>query len=118
MRFDKKTKIVATIGPASDTYEKLLQLVEAGMNVMRVNFSHGDYTSHAHKIALARRLEKEKGIFIPVMLDSRGPEIRVGLFDGDSAFIVQDAIVRVYNENTVLAKKQTGVSFTLAETLS
>jgi len=111
MRFDKKTKIVATIGPASDTYEKLLQLVEAGMNVMRVNFSHGDYTSHAHKIALARRLEKEKGIYIPVMLDSRGPEIRVGLFDGDSALIIQDSIVRVAMTNIIGTKDKFSVSY-------
>ena len=62
--YDKKTKIVATIGPASETYEKLQELVDAGMNVMRVNFSHGDYPTHLKKIELARRLEKEKGIFI------------------------------------------------------
>jgi pyruvate kinase len=93
--YDKKTKIVATIGPASDTYEKLQELVDAGMNVMRVNFSHGDYPTHLKKIELARRLEKEKGIFIPVMLDSRGPEIRVGMFLGDAALIKQDSMIRV-----------------------
>ncbi|MEY3692410.1 MAG: Pyruvate kinase, partial [Bacillota bacterium] len=94
-RFDKKTKIVATIGPASETYEKLLEMVDAGMNVMRVNFSHGDYPTHLKKFEMAKRLEKEKGIFIPIMLDSRGPEIRVGMFENDSALIKQDSVVRV-----------------------
>jgi pyruvate kinase len=94
-RYDKKTKIVATIGPASETYEKLVELVDAGMNVMRVNFSHGDHPTHLKKIELARRLEKEKGIFIPVMLDSRGPEIRVGMFKDDLALVKQDSMIRV-----------------------
>lgn len=96
--YEKKTKIVATIGPASDTYEKIEELVDAGMNVMRVNFSHGDYPTHLKKIELARRLEKEKGIFIPVILDSRGPEIRLGMFVGDAALIKQDSVVRVSME--------------------
>ena len=63
-RFDKKTKIVATIGPASETYEKLLEMVDAGMNVMRVNFSHGDYPTHLKKIEMARRLEKKESLFL------------------------------------------------------
>lgn len=96
--YEKKTKIVATIGPASDTYEKIEELVDAGMNVMRINFSHGDYPTHLKKIELARRLDKEKGIFIPVILDSRGPEIRVGMFVGDAALIIQDSVVRVSME--------------------
>lgn len=94
-RIDKKTKIVATIGPASHDYSTFLKLIEAGMNVMRVNFSHGDYASHLEKINLARRVEQEHGIHIPVILDSRGPEIRVGQFEEGAAFIEQDALVRV-----------------------
>ena len=110
-RFDKQTKIVATIGPASDQYETLVQLVNAGMNVMRVNFSHGDYPTHLHKINLARRLEKEKGIYIPVMLDSRGPEIRVGMFENDSALITQDQLVRVAMQPLLGTKDKFSVSY-------
>jgi pyruvate kinase len=80
----KKTKIVCTIGPASDTYETLLELVKAGMNVMRINFSHGDYEGHQKKIELARRLADETGIYIPVILDTRGPEIRLGMLENDA----------------------------------
>jgi len=91
----KKTKIVCTIGPASDNYDMLKALVAAGMNVMRVNFSHGDYDGHAKKIALARRLEREEGIHIPVMLDTRGPEIRVGMLENDAFDIPKDHVMRV-----------------------
>lgn len=110
-RYDKKTKIVATIGPASETYEKLVELVDAGINVMRVNFSHGDYPTHLRKIELARRLEREKGIFIPVMLDSRGPEIRVGMFKDNAALIVQDSIVRVGMEPILGDHQRFSVSY-------
>lgn len=91
----KKTKIVATIGPASDNFETLSKLADAGMNVIRVNFSHGDYAAHKIKIDLARRLEKEKGIPIPVMLDTKGPEIRLGQIANDPVAIPQDKIVRI-----------------------
>ena len=73
----KKTKIVCTIGPASQTREMILKLYEAGMNVMRVNFSHGDHQEQLGKILIARDLEKE-GIYLPVCLDTKGPEIRTG----------------------------------------
>jgi pyruvate kinase len=95
LRIDKKTKIVATIGPASDTFEKVLALIQAGMNVMRINFSHGSYQTHLHKIQLARRFENELGIYIPVMLDTRGPEIRLGTLEDDQAFVPQDSVVRI-----------------------
>ena len=91
----KKTKIVCTIGPATNTYEKIKQLVGAGMNVMRINFSHGNYEAHKNVIDLARRLEKEERIYIPIMLDTKGPEIRCHYFLNGSAEIVKDSIVRV-----------------------
>jgi pyruvate kinase len=110
-RLDKKTKIVATIGPASDTYDKFLALVDAGMNVMRINFSHGDYPTHLKKIELARRLEKEKGIYVPIMLDSRGPEIRVGMFQDDAALIEQDHMMRVSMTPTLGTADKFSVSY-------
>lgn len=78
LNISKKTKIVATIGPASDTPEMVLALYKAGMNVMRINFSHGDYPEQLKKIQIARDFEKQ-GIYIPVALDTKGPEIRCGL---------------------------------------
>lgn len=95
LNISKKTKIVCTLGPASDTYERFSQLVDAGMNVMRLNFAHGDYPTHAAKIALSRRYEKEHGVFIPVMTDMKGPEIRTGNFVNDGVIIERGSLVHV-----------------------
>ncbi len=95
MNISKKTKIVCTIGPASDTYEKCKELYDAGMTVMRINFSHGNYEDHLKKIEIAKQLEEKEGILIPIMLDTKGPEIRTHLFEGGSASIKTDQIVRI-----------------------
>lgn len=78
----KKTKIVCTIGPASDSEEMLKKLIKAGMNVMRCNFSHGDYEEHAAKMEKLRKVNKELGTHVSIMLDTKGPEIRTGDFEG------------------------------------
>ncbi len=91
----KKTKVVCTIGPATNTYEKVKQLVGAGMNIMRINFSHGSFEAHKRVIDLARRLEEEEKIYIPILLDTKGPEIRCHFFVDGSVEIIKDSIVRV-----------------------
>ena len=78
----KKTKIVCTIGPASQDKEMLKKLIKAGMNVMRCNFSHGDYEEHAGKMDTLREVNKELGTDVAIMLDTKGPEIRTGAFEG------------------------------------
>ncbi|MBQ4255599.1 MAG: pyruvate kinase, partial [Bacilli bacterium] len=65
LNISKKTKIIATIGPSSDNLEMVEKLYDAGMNVMRINFSHGKHEEHIPKINIARELEK-KGIYVPV----------------------------------------------------
>ncbi len=79
----KKTKIVCTIGPASETSEVLEQLIKAGMNVMRLNFSHGDHEEHLAKVNTLRALNKKLGTNVGFMLDTKGPEIRTGSFGED-----------------------------------
>lgn len=111
INISKKTKIVCTIGPASDTYETLVDLVRAGMNVMRLNFSHGDYPGHAAKIELARRVERELGIFIPVMLDTRGPEIRVGMLENDAFDVQRDQILKITMEPILGTPQRFSVSY-------
>lgn len=81
-KIEKKTKIFATIGPSSDNPDMMKRLFEAGMNVIRMNFSHGDHDEQRAKIILARELEKEEGQLIGVCLDTKGPEIRTGRFVG------------------------------------
>ena len=77
----RKTKIICTIGPTSEKPEVLSQIIEAGMNVSRHNFSHGDHAEHAERINLVKELAKKHNKEIAVMLDTKGPEIRTGKFD-------------------------------------
>ena len=74
----RKTKIIATLGPSTDTYEAITDLIEAGMDVARLNFSHGDYESHAQLIGLIRQICQEKGARIGLLQDLCGPKIRLG----------------------------------------
>lgn len=72
----KKTKIVCTIGPASESVETLVELIKAGMNVARLNFSHGDHDEHLQRIKNIREASKITGTTVALMLDTKGPEIR------------------------------------------
>lgn len=72
----KKTKIVCTIGPASESVEMLVNLINAGMNVCRLNFSHGDYEEHGARIKNIREAVKITGKRVAILLDTKGPEIR------------------------------------------
>ena len=73
-----KTKIVATVGPACDTYEKLLELVKAGVNVFRLNFSHGTHENKAEIIEHIRKINKTEPYNIAILGDLQGPKLRVG----------------------------------------
>lgn len=83
----RKTKIVCTIGPASESIDTLIQLIESGMNVARLNFSHGDYEEHGNRIDNIRKAAKETGKSIAILLDTKGPEIRTGKFKEGQAHI-------------------------------
>lgn len=72
----RKTKIVCTIGPASESVEKLTQLINSGMNVARLNFSHGDFEEHGQRIVNIREAAKQTGKTVAILLDTKGPEIR------------------------------------------
>lgn len=79
----KKTKVVCTIGPASEDLPTLKSLIESGMNVMRMNFSHGDHAEQGARIEAVRKLNKENGWNVGIMLDTKGPEIRTGYLKND-----------------------------------
>ena len=76
----KKTKIICTLGPATDDEKILSKLVDAGMNVARLNFSHGTHEEHAKKIAMVKKVREEKKVPLPIMLDTKGPEFRIKTF--------------------------------------
>lgn len=80
----KKTKIVCTIGPASESLETLVQLLQNGMNVARLNFSHGTHEEHGRRIDTIRKASQLTGIPVAIMLDTKGPEIRTGNLEGGS----------------------------------
>ena len=76
----RKTKIVCTIGPATDTEEIMIGLCKAGMNVARLNFSHGTYEDHQYRIDLVKKVRADLGLPIAIMLDTKGPEYRIKTF--------------------------------------
>ena len=76
----KKTKIICTIGPASDTKEKIAALTDAGCDVVRLNFSHGTHEDYAKKIKMIKQVREEKRVPLPILLDTKGPEFRIGTF--------------------------------------
>ncbi len=94
---NKRTKIVATIGPASRDEASIRQMIRSGMNVARINFSHGDHATHGENIDRIRQIAKEEGQIIAILCDIQGPKIRIG---------------KVANEPLVL-KKGDQVTFTL-----
>ena len=80
----KKTKVVCTIGPASENVETLTKLAQAGMNIARLNFSHGTHEEHLARIKMVRQVAESTGINLGVALDTKGPEIRLGNFVNDT----------------------------------
>jgi len=83
----KKTKIICTIGPASEKEETLRKLMLAGMNVARLNFSHGSHEEHKERIDTIKKLREELELPIGIMLDTKGPEIRIGNFKDKEVYL-------------------------------
>jgi len=95
MRRYRQAKIVATLGPASDTPEMIRTLFDAGADVFRLNFSHGSHDDHAARIATIRELEIETGRPVGILTDLQGPKLRVGEFADGSAELETGAILRL-----------------------
>ena len=87
----RKTKIVCTIGPASENEQTLRQMCLAGMNIARLNFSHGTHPEHKAKIDLIKKVRDDLNLPIPIMLDTKGPEYRIRTFADDSVTIAEGA---------------------------
>ena len=103
---DKKTKVVCTIGPASENKEMLTKLVNEGMNVARLNFSHGDYDEHLKRVNLIREVSKERKKPIGIMLDTKGPEIRLGVFEDGGVQLEKGDEVEIVNDPELVGTKE------------
>ena len=77
----RRTKIVATIGPATESPERIRELIQAGATTFRLNFSHGDHSEHAERMATIRQVAHELGAHIGILQDLQGPKIRLGRFE-------------------------------------
>ncbi|CDR33871.1 pyruvate kinase [Criblamydia sequanensis] len=88
----RRTKIICTIGPAVSSYEKIVELIESGMNVARLNFSHGTYADHLDIIEKLKRARKETQVSLAIMLDTKGPKIRLGSIEGGIVKLEKDQI--------------------------
>ena len=85
----RKTKIICTIGPACESEEMLTQLCEAGMNVARLNFSHGTHADHLERIQRIKRVREKLGLPIAIMLDTKGPEYRIKTFENGPVNLIE-----------------------------
>ncbi len=109
----KRTKIVCTIGPASDDRETLGKMIDNGMDVCRLNFSHGTHEDHQKRIDTIKEIRRQKGVPVAILVDTRGPEIRTGDFEakdiqlevGQDFTITMDGIVGNKERCTVTYKE-------------
>jgi pyruvate kinase len=106
-----KTKIIATVGPACNTPEKLLALVEAGVNVFRLNFSHGNHEQHAAVIAHIQRINKDYPFNIAILADLQGPKLRVGDIQNGALELHTGDTFYFTNENRVGDKDGVYISY-------
>ncbi len=97
----RRTKIVCTLGPSSNTKEDIEKLYRAGMNVVRINFSHGSHEGHKKTIGYVREVAEKVGYAIPVLMDLQGPKIRVGQMKDDAQIIKTGDLVKLTSDDVV-----------------
>jgi len=105
----KRTKILATIGPASDSLKTIKELIKAGVNVFRLNFSHGTHEYHYETLQKIKQAEEESGILVGVLQDISGPKIRVGILK--EAFELKEKDIIKFVKEEIVGKKVTENSY-------
>lgn len=113
MNNTKKTKIVATIGPATSSEEMLTKMLQEGMNVVRVNFSHGDFAEHQVKVDNGRAASKKTGIPVAFLQDLGGPKIRIGDFNKESITLKEGEFFTLTTEKIIGDEKRVYVNYPL-----
>ena len=107
----RKTKIVCTIGPATESEEKLRELMIAGMNVARLNFSHGTHEEHKVRIDRIKKVREELGLPIAILLDTKGPEYRIRTFENDKIYLNEGDKFTFTTEQIVGNQERVAVSY-------
>ncbi|AIQ17159.1 MULTISPECIES: pyruvate kinase [Paenibacillus] len=107
----RKSKIVCTIGPASESLENIKKLILAGMNVARLNFSHGDFEEHGNRIKTIRQASKELGKTVAILLDTKGPEIRTGKLEVEPIELVQDEYLTLTTEEILGDQNRISITY-------
>ncbi|WP_339316277.1 pyruvate kinase [Paenibacillus sp. FSL R10-2734] len=107
----RKSKIVCTIGPASESLENIKKLILAGMNVARLNFSHGDFEEHGARIQTIRQASKELNKTVAILLDTKGPEIRTGKLEVEPIELVQDEYLTLTTEEILGTQERISITY-------
>ncbi len=106
----RKTKIVATLGPATDNPQVMKDIIKAGINVARMNFSHGSHEEHKERLEKFKKACNDMNVSLPVLLDTKGPEIRTGEFK-DKVLLKTDTDFTIYHEDVVGDEKGCSLSY-------
>ena len=109
----KKTKIVCTIGPATEKEEVLTRLLKAGMNVMRLNFSHGDFAEHQTRVDNLRRAVKTLNLPVAIIQDLAGPKIRIGEFEAGATILTEGATFTLTTDKIVGNDERVSINYPL-----
>jgi len=107
----RKTKIVCTLGPATDNEEILKSLMIEGMNVARINFSHGNYQDQEERINMFKRVREELKMPIPLLLDTQGPEIRIGKFENNEIYLENGQEFTLTNNDELGNKSKVSITY-------
>ena len=107
----KNTKIVATVGPSCNQYLQLLELAKAGVNVFRLNFSHGEHATHLSVIQNICAINEKHGLHIGILADLQGPKLRVGMMENDGLMVEEGDIITFVNEDCIGTKDHVYMSY-------
>ena len=113
MSYQRKTKIVATVGPVSESKESLIQLAKAGVNVFRLNFSHGTHEDHLQRLKTIREISKELDLNLSILQDLQGPKIRTQLVENNGVVLeAGKQLIFAMDENLLGTSEKVGTTYT------
>jgi len=107
----RRAKIVATLGPATSSYENIRAIIEAGVDVARMNLSHGSYQVHEEVYGNVRKAAEDSGRAVAVLVDLQGPKIRLGRFEAGPYELAVDDVFTITTEDVVGTRELSGTTF-------